>query len=550
MKKNFFFAFLLGSFFLGCSSSDEGTPNEPGNPQEENPVAVDDNFSTIENVEVTFSGNDILQNDEIVDKARLFSIDIESSEGGTISDNRDGTYTYVPPADFHGEDTFMYSLCVPGDSDRCSEATVTIQVDKPGPPTANDDTYEVAEDGTLTIRNYGDNDDLVGDAMITEVESSSGNATVSIDGENNIIYEPNEGFAGSDTFTYTICNDDENTSCDTATVTIEVIDEGNPYAEDDTVIVNTNDAETIFAELLANDNLIDGATLTSIDGSSSEGTVTLNNDGSVTYVPSAGFTGEDTFEYSICDDDQPEASCSTATVTVQVVAPIAFNIPADLQDYYDDVTFTENSDFLKLALSNFTVAAHETILAYTDRHDYLYSADADPDTPGNVILMYSGESRSDDEYQTQEPPGDDETFNTEHIYPQSRLSAADAVTDLHHLRSIDIDVNSERSNYPFADGNGEYGLVGNNEQWYPGDDWKGDVARMVFYLNIRYGENIETVGNLDLFLKWNREDPVSEFEMQRNNVIEAAQGNRNPFIDNPYLVTLIWGGSDAENRWE
>ena len=135
MKKNFFFAFLLGSFFLGCSSSDEGTPNEPGNPQEENPVAVDDNFSTIENVEVTFSGNDILQNDEIVDKARLFSIDIESSEGGTISDNRDGTYTYVPPADFHGEDTFMYSLCVPGDSDRCSEATVTIQVDKPGPPT-------------------------------------------------------------------------------------------------------------------------------------------------------------------------------------------------------------------------------------------------------------------------------------------------------------------------------------------------------------------------------------------------------------------------------
>ncbi|MFC6857769.1 Ig-like domain-containing protein [Zunongwangia atlantica] len=549
MKKNFFFAFLLGSFFLGCSSSDEGTPNEPGNSQEENPVAVDDNFSTIENVEVTFSANDILQNDEIVDNSRIFSIDTESSEGGTISDNRDGTYTYTPPADFQGEDTFMYSLCVPGDSDRCSEATITVQVDQPGPPTANDDSYNVTEDGTLTIRNYGENDDLVGNAIITAVESTSGNATVSIDSENNIVYVPNEGFAGSDSFTYTICNDDEETSCDTATITIEVEDEGNPTANDDEVLANTDDAETIFTNLLANDNLIDGATLTSVDDSSSEGTVTLNDDGTVTYVPAAGFTGEDTFEYSICDDDQPEASCSTATVTVQVVTPIAFNIPADLQDYYAEVTFTENSDFLKLALSNFTVAAHETILAYTDRHNYLYSADADPDTPGNVILMYSGESRPDDEYQTQEPPGEGETFNTEHIYPQSRLSAADAITDLHHLRSVDIQVNQARSNYSFADGDGDYGSVGDDE-WYPGDDWKGDVARMVFYLNIRYGENIETVGDLDLFLQWNIEDPVSAFEMQRNNVIEAAQGVRNPFIDNPYLATLIWGGSDAENRWE
>ena len=43
--------------------------------------------------------------------------------------------------------------------------------------------------------------------------------------------------------------------------------------------------------------------------------------------------------------------------------------------------------------------------------------------------------------------------------------------------------------------------------------------------------------------------PVSAFEIQRNNVIEGAQGNRNPFIDNPYLATLIWGGNPAENKW-
>ena len=174
--------------------------------------------------------------------------------------------------------------------------------------------------------------------------------------------------------------------------------------------------------------------------------------------------------------------------------------------------------------------------------DILFEGDATPSQMGGLLMALRTRGETVDEFAAQ-------TFNTEHIYPQSKLSTEDAKTDLHHLRSIDEDINSDRSNFPFAEGSGDYGLVG-NQQWYPGDDWKGDVARMVFYLNIRYSENIEAVGSLDLFLKWNREDPVSEFEMQRNNVIEAAQGNRNPFIDNPYLATLIWGGEDAENRWE
>ncbi len=53
-----------------------------------------------------------------------------------------------------------------------------------------------------------------------------------------------------------------------------------------------------------------------------------------------------------------------------------------------------------------------------------------------------------------------------------------------------------------------------------------------------------------LFVRWNAEDPVSQIEIQRNNIIEGAQGNRNPFIDNPYLATIIWGGSTAEDLWD
>ena len=53
----------------------------------------------------------------------------------------------------------------------------------------------------------------------------------------------------------------------------------------------------------------------------------------------------------------------------------------------------------------------------------------------------------------------------------------------------------------------------------------------------------------DLFLEWNEQDPVSELEIRRNNIIYSFQGNRNPFIDNPYLATIIWNGPQASDNW-
>ena len=119
--------------------------------------------------------------------------------------------------------------------------------------------------------------------------------------------------------------------------------------------------------------------------------------------------------------------------------------------------------------------------------------------------------------------------------------------DLHHLRVCDQTVNTRRSNNKFIDGSGSYKLE--YKSWFPGDEWKGDVARMILYLNLRYNESIKDVGSIELFLKWNAEDPVSTFEIDRNNKIEKIQGNRNPFIDNPFLATLVWGGPQAANNW-
>ncbi|WP_324719733.1 Ig-like domain-containing protein [Salinimicrobium sp. HB62] len=548
-KKMLFVSAL--ALVMGCSTEDDGggsvtPPVDP--PVEEVPVAVDDEVTTSENTSVEITG--LLSNDTIYDSVRITAFDTETQEGGTVSAGSSNTYTYTPPDNFTGMDSFNYTICDNASTPNCDSATVNITVTASS-PTAVDDSYETQEDKILKIISHLNNDDLADNSDITEVGVEGTKGTVVLEDDGDILYTPEEGFVGEDTFTYTICDDDETPTCDTATITITVVDEGSPVAVDDEVVVQIGASNVIFSNLLANDNIIDDATITSVEQTGS-GSVVLNGDGTVTYNPPSGFEGEDTFTYTLCDDDETP-TCSTATVTVLVVQPVSFNIPADLQQYYSGVTLTQDPTLLKAELATHTEVKHINKLEYPMRHDYLYDADADLDDPNFVVLMYTGELRPDDEYWEGSTRDEWETFNTEHIYPQSKLEGnvnfEEAKNDLHHLRSTDIEINEMRSNYPFTEGSGDYELISGNS-WYPGDEWKGDVARMVMYVHLKYGEPFSDVGSLEMFLRWNVEDPVSAFELQRQEVIEGAQGNRNPFIDNPYFATLIWGGPEAENLWE
>ena len=224
------------------------------------------------------------------------------------------------------------------------------------------------------------------------------------------------------------------------------------------------------------------------------------------------------------------------------------NIPLELKSYYKNIDFSQKGEKLHRQLAILTIEKHTNFLKYSERHHYLYKADRSESNPENVVLIYTGEHRFWKEYEGNKHYSPN-TFNTEHVYPRSKI-VTEAVTDLHHLRVCDSKTNNRRGNYPFADGTGKAKLI--HKSWFPGDQWKGDVARMILYLNLRYNEELDSdisVGGIDLLLKWNAEDPVSFIEKNRNNIIEKAQGNRNPFIDNPYLATLIWGGEPAENKW-
>lgn len=228
------------------------------------------------------------------------------------------------------------------------------------------------------------------------------------------------------------------------------------------------------------------------------------------------------------------------------------SVPAKLFYYYQSVDFNKNGKDLYNDLAVLTISKHREILPYdSKRHKTLKVSDADIRDKNQVILIYTSEKKDIKNVQSI-----GHIIDTEHVYPQSLLKKSskmgkpESLGDLHHLRYCDPSVNRSRSNRAFTYGKGKSKKVG--KYWYPGDEWKGDIARMIFYLNIRYNSPFDLVSTdgVNLFLKWNAEDPVSDFEIQRNNEIEKRQGNRNPFIDNPYLVTKIWKGEAAQNTWK
>ncbi|RZS93459.1 endonuclease [Aquimarina brevivitae] len=245
------------------------------------------------------------------------------------------------------------------------------------------------------------------------------------------------------------------------------------------------------------------------------------------------------------------------------------------QAYYDDVNLSLTGLALKSELATKVTNTHTNFLTYTPGvWEASRITDEDPNNSNNVILLYGWEDGSDADVTNDRSRsktmngGNVGDWNREHTYPRSlgnpNLGSEGPGADAHHLRPTDVQRNGDRGNKAFADGSGNSGTTAQGN-WYPGDEWKGDVARMMMFMYIRYGDrclpSVVGVGSnaatpddmIDLFLEWNAEDPVSLIEDNRNNYHDSndtyAQGNRNPFIDNPYLATLIWGGPNAEDRW-
>jgi len=264
----------------------------------------------------------------------------------------------------------------------------------------------------------------------------------------------------------------------------------------------------------------------------------------------------------------------TATTLWAAVTPSA-NLPT----YYSSINGKSGST-LRESLTSLVFTKHTTTLSYD------WTFDGIDIVNGEVLDIYSTCVWTPTTDQCGGYSGVCDCYNREHVVPQSLFSEkTPQVGDRHHLFLTDGKVNGVRSNNPFGetnsttgfsgitDGSKALGKFGSSSNGYsgnvyePDDQYKGDIARAIFYMCIRYAttsqcpngypvtswsSNAMFSGSLntnyglsstavEIFLKWHHADPVSAREQARNEGVENKQGNRNPFIDYPDLVDYLWG---------
>ena len=296
------------------------------------PVAEDQDVTTEEDTpkEVTLSATDV-ENDSLT-----YEI-VDSPQHGSLSGSG-AELTYTPDPDFFGDDSFTYKAN-DGNADS-NVATVSITVTAVNDvPVPVDNIYNTPEDTPLIVEApglLGNDTDVEQDALhvadgnantadgISPV-SGPANGTVELHEDGSFTYTPNANYHGSDSFDYRVCDNgspEPQCSVQTATVnvTIEAVND-TPVAVADSYQTNEDAPLTISAQngVLSNDTDVDGDPLEAmLISGPSNGTLTLNADGSFTYTPNANFNGEDTFTYRAVDPSDAEAS-ATVTVTIEAV---------------------------------------------------------------------------------------------------------------------------------------------------------------------------------------------------------------------------------------
>lgn len=249
------------------------------------------------------------------------------------------------------------------------------------------------------------------------------------------------------------------------------------------------------------------------------------------------------------------------TLLILTYLPLSAQSPS----YYNSVQQLMGND-LKNELHDIIKEHNE--FSYTSTKNILKLADQDPENENNVILIYKGLSISKEDFASN---NQQDFWNREHVWVKSQggfngdetYGALGAYSDAHNLKPCDASINSARGTKDFDIGgspNSEAtGCNSTATTWEPRDEVKGDVARIIFYMDARYkgdsGEPNLTVvesinnssdplmGRLSTLLEWNEQDPVDAFERRRNQTIFNWQQNRNPFIDYPEFANLIWGNN-------
>jgi VCBS repeat-containing protein len=310
----------------GKGGSDTASVDLSVSPLNDAPSAVDDAYTTNEDLQLVIFVPGVLGNDSDVEGDPLSASVATPPTDGVLSLDPSGWFIYTPNAHFNGADTFTYTL---SDGSATDEGLVTITVTPVNDsPVALDDAYATDEDVQLAVASpgvLGNDSDVDEDALLVSIDAAPVNGGLTLSADGSFIYTPNANFHGIDTFSYTAS--DGNGGSDTATVTVSVNSMNDiPLALDDSYATDEDVAVVVPAPgVLGNDDDADADILTSIIVTPpANGTLTLNTDGSFTYTPNPDFNGTAAFTYQVSDGNGG-ADTGLVMLTVHPVedAPVA-----------------------------------------------------------------------------------------------------------------------------------------------------------------------------------------------------------------------------------
>jgi hypothetical protein len=311
-------------------------------------IGMEDNFITKANklIKANLISND---NDPDGDDISLNTTPVHAPANGSISLMPDGNFLYQPDSNFVGLDQFVYQVCDNGTPQSCDSVIVRIEIINDfGQNTtfATDDAGIGTEFQSISGNVILNDNDPEGDKQTVTISPITFplNGELSIDSTGIYIYKPKPGFKGNDQFLYAICDNGLPRVCDTATVSLTVLNINELFAIND--INQTLVGFNVSGNVLTNDIDPEGDSLftrTTLISSPSNGFANLNADGSYNYTPKPNFSGNDVFEYQVCDNGAPVV-CDTAQVHIQVRK--GFNqFGNNIIGHPDNITIDANQTF-------------------------------------------------------------------------------------------------------------------------------------------------------------------------------------------------------------
>ena len=294
------------------------------------PVAVDDAYTTNEDMQLIVSAPGVLANDTDAELDTLTAALVTGPAHGTLIFGADGGFTYTPELNYFGGDSFTYQVSDGALDSNIATVTLTVNAVNDAPD-AQDDAFTTDEDTVLTVPMPGvlANDTDIDSTLTAVVATGPANGTLVFNADGSFTYTPNLNFNGSDSFTYR-ASDAPGSESNLATVllTVNAVNDA-PVAVNDAY---TTDEDTVLTVLvpgvLANDTDVDSAALTAVVATGpANGTLVLNADGSFTYTSNLNFNGSDSFTYRASDAPGSESNLATVLLTVNAV-----NDAPDAQD--------------------------------------------------------------------------------------------------------------------------------------------------------------------------------------------------------------------------